>query len=228
VDRYCLIGRGIAHSRSPEIYRTLLRGPFIYDLLDVASVDELPSAETLAARYRGVNVTAPYKQHYAAWALPAVKRLGAVNCLRFRDGRPGATNTDYLAMRHLVRATQAEAGAADWIVLGDGAMARTTIAVLSELGLPWRQCARRLGHDLAALGLAARGAPGSVSVVVNTCAREYVFQQSLPSGWLFWNLNYAHRAQDEVAKQLGFDYRDGFALLKLQAEEAVKFWEFRG
>ena len=40
--KLALLGKGISHSKSPEIYRRLISGSVQYDLLDVANEADIP------------------------------------------------------------------------------------------------------------------------------------------------------------------------------------------
>ena len=140
-----VIGRPVAHSRSPRLHghwlrRLGLRGHYVP--LDVGP-DDL--AEVLRALPRmgfvGANVTIPHKTAALQAAHNVTDRaalIGAANTLTFRDGRITADNTDGLGFLAALRA-----GAPDWrpeagaaAVLGAGGAARAVLAALVEAGVP--------------------------------------------------------------------------------------------
>jgi len=225
LDSYALIGRDISHSRSPELYRRFI-GPHIkYDLLDITSESSLPTVEHLATLYRGVNITAPWKEHYAGYAVASAQRWGGVNCLRFRDAKCEATNTDASALREIIPQLNGELKPQSWVVLGDGVMGKMMVALLEELGLPAKNYSRKKGDDLSQLNLSELYNTNQTKIVVNACARSFEFTGNLDGTWVFWDLNYAHKAHEASLPQRCQRYIDGFSLLETQARHAVMFWE---
>jgi shikimate dehydrogenase len=101
VDRYCVIGNPIAHSRSPGIHAAFAAQTgqdLVYERC-LAPLDGF--AETvrglIAQGYRGANVTVPFKLEAAAIATRLEERArlaGAVNTLRFEGGEIVGDNTD--------------------------------------------------------------------------------------------------------------------------------------
>ena len=102
--RLGLIGDNIADSQAPRLHRLAgeLRGITIrYDRLVPAETglgfDALLD-RCAGGRYRGVNVTHPYKERAASRvdvANPLVRAMGAVNLVRFDSARPRGFNTDH-------------------------------------------------------------------------------------------------------------------------------------
>ncbi|MDB5035538.1 MAG: shikimate dehydrogenase [Chlorobi bacterium] len=100
-ERVVLIGRNIAHSRSPRLHNHLfeLYGiPLRYELMPLER-DEVVAAIVAMKRggFRGANVTSPHKET----VMPALddltdqaRRIGAVNTIVFDDGRATGHNTD--------------------------------------------------------------------------------------------------------------------------------------
>jgi shikimate dehydrogenase len=101
IDRYCVIGNPIAHSRSPGIHAAFAAQTgqdLVYERC-LAPLDGF--AETvrglIAQGYRGANVTVPFKLEAAAIATRLEERArlaGAVNTLRFEGGEIVGDNTD--------------------------------------------------------------------------------------------------------------------------------------
>lgn len=141
-----VIGRPVAHSKSPRLQRYWLNTygiPGYYVPMDVAPEDLESVLRTLPkAGFVGVNVTIPHKENVLALADQITDRatlIGAANTLTFRnDGTIIADNTDgYGFMENLVN------GAPEWdpkagpaAVLGAGGAARAVIAALIEAGVP--------------------------------------------------------------------------------------------
>lgn len=223
--RLGLIGRGIAHSLSPSLYRQLIGPEIQYDLIDIANENDLPLAEELSLKYQGINITAPWKTHYAAYAVSEMRDLGAVNCLRFTEDRIEATNTDALALKSLLPEMYVRLAIhGPCVLLGDGVMATITKDLLVKLGIPCRQYARSLGHDLGSLDLPKLFPGRETKLLINACGRDFVFQGKLDATWVFWDFNYAHLSHSHALPGHCLRYQDGTELLHRQAEAAVLFW----
>ena len=141
-----VIGKPIAHSRSPQLHRHWLqtygaRG--FYIPMEVESADLENVLRTLPKMgFVGVNVTLPHKETVLGLADLVTDRaalIGAANTLTFRaDGKIHADNTDgYGFLANL------SAGAPDWqaehgtaVILGAGGAARAVIVALLDAGVP--------------------------------------------------------------------------------------------
>ncbi len=222
--RLALLGAGISHSRSPELYRRLLGSHIQYDLLDVSRTAELPSAAELASRYDGVSVTTPWKSHFASAAVSSARDWEAVNCLRFRGGAVEATNTDGTALRELIPAMEAAHRPHQWVLLGSGVMARVFSSVMRERGMDFIQYARAKGDQLESLDLCARHPSVGTKMVVNACGRDFTFKGNVDGTWVFWDFNYAHAGHEARLPGLCGAYVDGLGLLETQAKHAIQFW----
>ncbi len=140
-----VVGRPIAHSRSPRLHRHWLARHGIvgdYVAMDIAENDLREVLRVLPrAGFRGVNVTIPHK--VAALELAdelsdRARRIGAANLLVFEEERILADNTDGEGFVNSLRQ-----GAPGWrpaagpaTVLGAGGAARAVIVALLEAGVP--------------------------------------------------------------------------------------------
>lgn len=223
-----LLGRGIAHSLSPQLYREYI-GPHVrYDLLDVDSASQIPTIDELRlAGYQGLNITTPWKEHFAIHAIPEARQWAAVNCLKITEHSVSATNTDASALAELIPQLQYERSPSSWIVLGDGVMARIALGLLKNLGYPTANYSRRKGDNLAQLNLADLHPGAETKIVINACGRAFEFTGNLDGTWVFWDFNYAHKAHEKSIPARCLEYIDGRSLLETQAQHAVKFWELQ-
>jgi shikimate dehydrogenase len=168
VDRYAVIGNGIAHSRSPRIHAMFAEATqqsMAYGLIDVP-----PAAfhsvvrDFFAGGGRGLNVTVPHK--LAAFRLadtltPRARRAGAVNTLaRGADGKLLGDNTDGAGLvRDLTVNLGVNLTGARVLLLGAGGAARGILAPLLEGGAGSifiinrrAERARELAREFADLG----------------------------------------------------------------------------
>jgi shikimate dehydrogenase len=226
--KLALLGQGISHSLSPKLYMEYLGSHIQYDLLDISNPQQIPTIEQLrTSGYQGLNITAPWKKHFADLAISEAKIWGAVNCLKISALTATATNTDASALRVLIPALQNKKTAQTWVVLGDGVMARIALKILEEQGIEAANYARSKGDDLARLKLTNLHPGEGTKIVINACGRGFQFNGKLDGTWVFWDFNYAHEFHKKhVPLSLG-EYIDGLSLLETQAQHAVKFWESR-
>jgi len=140
-----VVGRPIAHSRSPRLHRHWIARHGItgdYVALEVAERDLGEVLRVLPrAGFRGVNVTIPHKLaalELADEATDRARRVGAANLLVLEDGRILADNTDGEGFMGSLRQ-----GAPGWdpvtgpaTVLGAGGAARAVIVALLDAGVP--------------------------------------------------------------------------------------------
>ena len=105
MDHYAVIGHPIGHSKSPLIHRMFAQatGQRLEYTAVEAPLDGF--ADTVRAFRdrggRGLNVTAPFKRQafdLADETSERARRAGAVNALRFDDGRVRADNFDGIGL----------------------------------------------------------------------------------------------------------------------------------
>ena len=101
IDKYCVIGNPIAHSKSPEIHPVFAAqtGQQLEYGRCLAPLDGFAQTvrDLVAQGYQGANVTVPFKIEAVAVATRLTERAraaGAVNTLSFMDGEIVGDNTD--------------------------------------------------------------------------------------------------------------------------------------
>lgn len=215
-----LIGKGISHSKSPEMYQQILDFTFDYELLDYSSESELPALEELSRRFLGLSITAPYKPHYfnQVEKTEAAIQAGVINCLYFKDSNVFGHNTDYSASKRIL--SDMELNKFDEVlVLGSGSMAHMLRSVFSELEIDYKSLSRKVDGPLENLDLENRGK----LLVINSCSRAFCFNGKLDKKSVFWDLNYDNQPNRDYLMDK-VCYVDGVELLREQAIDAAKFW----
>lgn len=223
-NKLALVGKGIKHSKSQQMYEELLGRDVDYTLLDYPDEQSIPPIGELMDIYEGVSITAPYKHVFIPQCKvdPFFQALDAINCIGRIDGEIRGTNTDYLALEELI---ENEFCKFDKIILlGDGAMARITIALFEKLKIAFDQYSRKLNPDFAAIDFLEQADQVKKFLIINACGRSFQFDQPLKSNVLFYDYNYSHKYHTEFFKNTDGEYRDGLELLKSQARYALKFW----
>jgi shikimate dehydrogenase len=138
VDRYCLFGNPVAHSKSPAIHAAFAAqtGQAIVYERRLAALDGFADAVHAFIREGGLgaNVTVPFKLEACALADALSARAeaaGAVNTLSFRDGVIFGDNTDGAGLvADIVSNAQQPIAGQRILLLGAGGAARGVILPL--------------------------------------------------------------------------------------------------
>lgn len=230
MHKLALVGKSIQHSRSPDIYKKLIGTLIQYDLLDYQHPNEIPSVDTLFKEYIGISITSPYKKHFLAQVhlSKMAQKLGAINCLVKRGDEIWGENTDYLAIVEILSRYKNKFGNLAVIILGDGVMSHVTQLALSEQNIDHKVYSRKTCSDLSKLNLKEcfdqdfKNSPRPI--IINTCAREFIFRGICPENALFWDYNYEFSPHQEAIPKLVHTYVDGMEMLTIQAQCALAFW----
>ena len=130
---YGLIGEHLPHSFSREIHAEI--GAYPYELRELTPA-ELP-AFMQAKRFRGINVTIPYKQAVIPFLDEidgTAEAIGAVNTVVNRDGRLCGFNTDIDGLIGLVRRVGVDLSGKKVLIPGTGGTSRTAAFAAEKLG----------------------------------------------------------------------------------------------
>ncbi|MCI4339886.1 MAG: type I 3-dehydroquinate dehydratase [Thermoplasmata archaeon] len=246
---FAVIGRPVAHSRSPDLHHYWMeaegrRG--LYIALEFQSESELADAIGPLVRggFRGLNVTHPFKEaalRLSTRAGPGAEACGCANTLTFTDGEIEAENTDLLAI--LRRLEDLKRGGRwdghDLVVAGTGGAARATLAAARSLGVHATVLGRHVERTQqladafsATAGDAAHAAPTSVLVHATPVGRRGAGPLHVPLGpWLGERthlLDFVYRAEDptvpDLARRHGASYEDGRRLLGYAAAASFEIW----
>lgn len=138
-DLYGLLGRKLGHSYSKFIHDNIFRTLSIdayFHLFEVEE-DNLENAilglKALGAS--GVNVTIPYKRsvmQYLDDISEEAKKIGAVNTIKFMDGKAVGYNTDYYGFGILLNKSKIEVKGKKIVLLGNGGAADSVLQYLSD------------------------------------------------------------------------------------------------
>ncbi len=139
--KFGLIGEKLGHSLSPQIHGKYgrLTGTEIVYRLHETPPDGLPALlDSLEAQgYAGTNVTIPYKKavmpHLHALS-PEAQAIGAVNTIRFENGRRTGHNTDYFGLKSLLERNNIVLRGKRVVVLGSGGAARCAYFLANDQG----------------------------------------------------------------------------------------------
>ncbi len=228
--RLALIGKSIQHSKSPEIYKRLFKTEVEYELLDYNQESLIPTAKELSLRFRGINITSPYKKYFINQVklTPNAELVGAINCLSFKNNLIVGENTDFLAIIEILKKKIKNYGKLSVLVLGDGVMAQLTLIALKTLKVEFRQISRKTSDNFDQINLdeAFENLFNNLNqkLVINTCSRDFIFKGIIDNKTCFWDYNYDFAPHQNYLGNLCLNFEDGLELLELQAHFAIAFW----
>lgn len=130
--RFGLIGKTLGHSHS-RLLHALLGNPD-YRLLELNEAEF--DAFMRAGRFRGVNITIPYKERAMAYchADETARAIGSVNTVVNRGGRLYGYNTDCAGFEYLAERAGISFGGKKVLVLGSGGTAKTVLYAARRAG----------------------------------------------------------------------------------------------
>lgn len=223
-----LLGYPIDHSLSPALYQKFLGDKLTsYQKFSCPNPTDVPSLDSFRDQLDGLNITSPYKTHFIGQVKiedPLVAELGVINTLSFVGKETLATNTDYVAVVEILNNYKDEFGPLEIDLLGSGSMAKLTILVARQLGIPLRQYSRRTHKDIDHLDLSDTTSSGVQQLVINACSRDFIFKGKLSKESVFWDYNYAFSPHKTNISSQVKRYQDGEEMLELQAQAAIQFW----
>lgn len=132
---YGVLGRSLAHSYTPAIYRMLADMEYVRFEREPDEVERFIHSD----EWEGVNVTIPYKRTVVPFMdelSDTARRLGNVNTIvRLPDGRLHGDNTDYYGFKFLLDALECPVAGAQVLVFGGmGGAGSTCMTVLRDMG----------------------------------------------------------------------------------------------
>ncbi len=134
-----VLGHPLGHSMSPAMFSEILPAvspgsAYLSWDIPPRELDRFFDAAAVLG-IAGLSVTIPYKQRvlqHVGRRSPAVKAIGATNCISLQDGIWFGHNTDADAFRETLRARSIAPDSA--LVLGAGGVARAAIYALEAIG----------------------------------------------------------------------------------------------
>lgn len=237
-----LIGYPLSHSFSKKYFADKFQrehiGDCLYENYPLSSIDAFAGLIAGIPSLEGLNVTIPYKQ--AVLALideldPAARQIGAVNTIRFREGKAKGYNTDVIGFERSLLPLLG-GGHARALVLGTGGASKAIAYALQRLGISYyfvsrsRRSEKCLGYeDLDEKVMR------EATLIINTTpvGTSPNIHQAPPIPYRF--IGTAHLLYDLVynpsetlflrkGKAAGAKIKNGYEMLELQAEASWEIW----
>ncbi len=237
---YGLIGFPLTHSFSSKYFAEKFSREGITDCIyknfPLENINEFPvlsKAETLS----GLNVTIPYKEsviEYLDELDQTVRAIGAVNCIKFTNGRAVGYNTDAYgfseSLKSFIGETKLKA-----LILGTGGSSKAVAYSLDSIGIPYQSVSRTKNSDNLTYPELTENIISSHKLIINTTPvgmfpntidAPTIPYQYLTSGHFLFDLIY--NPEETLFLKQGSKYgahtRNGLEMLQLQAEKSWTIW----
>lgn len=241
--KFGLIGFPLGHSFSKKYFTQKFSREGIqgcqFELYPLARIQEFTQLFASEPALEGLSVTIPYKEQvipYLDGLDPACAQIGAVNCIRIRDGEKIGFNTDYLGFKQSLQSWLGS-DIPNALVLGTGGASKAVQQALRDLGVSFRIVSR--GQQEGQLTYAElKEQPqwlASHPLMINTTpVGTYPQVEDMPNIPLE-QLHAVHRVYDLVYNPpitrlmqeciaRGGASKNGQDMLELQAEAAWSIW----
>lgn len=241
--KFGLIGYPLTHSFSKKYFSTKFEKESIwncqFELYEIPEIGDFEKVLAENPELEGMSVTIPYKQEVMPFLDeldPACATIGAVNCIRLRDGKRKGFNTDYIGFKNSLQSWLGDI-LPNALVLGTGGASKAVKVALGDLGVKFLSVSRTSGEnqityaDLAGDTEIMRTHP----LIINTTPLgTFPKTEEMPEIPLDM-LNSATRVYDLVYNpaettlmkacvERGGKAKNGMDMLVLQAEAAWSIW----
>ena len=242
---YGVIGYPIKHSLSPLFQNALLRWAGVngvYLAFEVKPEELKQAIEGFKAlNVKGINVTVPHKEgvmNFLEEIDPIAEEIGAVNTVKFENGRAKGFNTDWIGFIKALKMLVPEIRGKKVLVLGAGGASRAVIYGLIKEGasvLLWNRTRKKAEILADKFNLEVVNSPEDAvkdsEIIVNTTSVGLkdedppLFDYSLitPSH-IVVDIIYMETKLIKRAKEVGAKYQNGLPMLLWQGIEAFRIW----
>ncbi len=237
-----LIGYPLSHSFSKKYFEDKFENENIknysYKLFELKELEEFVDLIKNNPDIEGLNVTIPYKEkilNFVDEVDEMVKKIGAANTLKIKNGKIKAFNTDIIGFEKsfipLLRPYHKKA-----LILGTGGASKAVSYVLKKYSIPHLFVSReKMDSDTIRYQNINNQLLKEYKIIINTtpvgtypninekpkipyhlCGKEHFFYD------LIYNPGKTRFLKE--AEKKGATLSNGLNMLKLQAEEAWKIW----
>lgn len=209
-----------------------------YQLFELDSIDEFPRLLEKYPNLSGLNVTIPYKESVIPFLdglEPAAAQIGAINVIKFEDGKLIGHNSDYQGFMQSLQNFYPCYSQSQALVLGTGGAAKAVMAALGYLNIDYRVVSRIKGENTLTYEELTPSIMSKVSLIIN-CTPVGTFPKvDEAPGIPYEHLSSHHYLYDLVynpaetlflrkGKEAGAKTINGYEMLCLQAEVAWQIW----
>ncbi len=135
---YAVFGNPVLHSKSPQLFSPLIdrQDDAFYTRIRPQSTEDLANI-VRSLDIRGASITSPFKESTLSFidkVHPAALEVGAVNCIRQKNGYIEGDNTDHAGVTGALREAGAALQGLKVLVLGAGGAAKAAVYGLVHAG----------------------------------------------------------------------------------------------
>jgi shikimate dehydrogenase len=239
-----LIGATVSHSFSKsyfdeKFFRDGLRD-YHYELFPLANINELETLIKETKGLSGLNVTIPYKEQVIKFldeVDPVAKKIGAVNVIRFKDGKRKGYNTDSDAFLETLEKWLPKDKTFKALVLGSGGSSKAVQVALTKLKIEFEVVSREKSKGnltyedveknpdkITASNLIINTTPLGMSPNTETMAP--IDFELITADHFIYDLIYnpARTMFLQKAEMRGCTIKNGLEMLHVQAEKSWMIW----
>ena len=240
---YGIIGFPLTHSFSKQYFTEKIERESIadaaYHTFPLNTIEEFPFLLRDNPSLKGLSVTIPYKEQvlqYITHLSDEVKEIGATNCIKIREGKLTAYNTDIIGFEQsFVKNLKPNHKKA--LILGTGGSSKAVQYVLKKLGIEFLVVSRnenaaenfiqynQITKDiLHGYNIIVNATPLGMSPDEETCP-IIPYNLLTPHHYLY-DLVYkpAKTLFLQKGEQQGATIKNGYEMLIIQAEENWRIW----
>lgn len=241
--KFGLIGYPLGHSFSKKYFTAKFERERIpdclFDLYEIPQIEDFANILEENPELEGMAVTIPYKEQVIPFLDqldPACETIGAVNCIRIKNGTKIGFNTDYIGFKHSLQVWLG-ASIPKALVLGTGGASKAVKQALQDLKVEFLSVSRSATEgqityqDLAENQTFLQDFPLLINTTPlgtfpKTEGMPDIPLDQLTDHHLIYDLVYnppVTRLMKECL-QRGGKAKNGQDMLELQAEAAWKIW----
>ncbi|NSL90299.1 shikimate dehydrogenase [Chitinophaga sp. Mgbs1] len=238
---YGLIGYPLSHSFSKGFFAEKFEKEHIagcrYDNYAIPDIQEFAGLWQQQPDLQGLNVTIPYKEAVIPFLdelSDAVKQIGAVNCIHFKNGVKTGYNTDVTgfgnSLKPLLQPHHQKA-----LVLGTGGAAKAVMYALQQMQIAFKVVSRQASATTIGYNSLDQSIMEEYTIIINTTplgmypktdACPEIPYQYISSRHLLYDLVYnpAETLFLKKGAEQGAATKNGHEMLILQAEASWEIW----
>lgn len=239
--QFGLIGYPLGHSFSKGYFAEKFSREGIedarYDYFELNDIAQFPSLVQSLSNLVGLNVTIPYKQAvipYLDELDAAAQNIGAVNTIKFANGKLQGYNTDYIGFRDSIKPLLQQHHTKA-LILGTGGSSKAVEYALGLLGIQHQYVSREPKDGQLSYGQLTKALMQEYTLIINTTplgmhpnvddCPDIPYQHLAPKH-LLYDLVYNPAETQFLAKgrAAGAVAKNGLQMLELQAEAAWGIW----
>jgi shikimate dehydrogenase len=242
MKQFGLIGYPLGHSFSKKYFEEKFAKEHLqgcsFELFSIEKIEVFADIISNNKSLKGLAVTIPHKEAIMPLLTEisnAAKIIGAVNCIKIKDGKTIGYNTDVIGFeKSLLPLLQQHHTKA--LVLGTGGASKAVQYVLKKLGISFLLVSRNRSNKTITYDDISVEIIETHSLIINTTPLGMS-----PNEGIFPNIPYAYLSSKHLLYDLiykpektlflqkgevqGCIIKNGFEMLVLQAEENWKIWE---